>query len=65
MPPKNQHLDQVRTREEFAGMLGISLRTLCRMEQNGEAPPRVQISATRYGYRQSVIDKFLNQGTRV
>ena len=53
----DQHLDRVRTREHFAALLGISLRTLERMEQRGETPPRVQISATRYGYRQSSIEK--------
>jgi predicted DNA-binding transcriptional regulator AlpA len=53
----DQHLDRVRTREHFAALLGISLRTLERMEQRGETPPRVQISATRYGYRQSTIEK--------
>jgi len=65
MPEKDRRdMDTVRTREEFAGILGISLRTLCRMEERGETPPRVQVSATRYGYRQSVIEKFLNARTR-
>ena len=61
---KDQHLDRVRTREHFAAQLGISLRTFERMEARGETSPRVQISATRYGYRQSTIDQFLNARTR-
>jgi predicted DNA-binding transcriptional regulator AlpA len=55
--------DYVRSREQFAALLGISVRTLARMEQKGETPPRVRISDNRVGYRQSAIDRFIAERT--
>jgi len=56
-------IDYVRTRQETAKILGISVRTLTRMENRGEAPPRVKISDRIVGYRSSAIDEFLNART--
>jgi predicted DNA-binding transcriptional regulator AlpA len=40
----------VMTRPQMAAALGISLDTLDRMHQSGEAPPRLRISPRRWGY---------------
>jgi predicted DNA-binding transcriptional regulator AlpA len=53
-------VDYVRTRQETAAMMGISVKTLTRMESRGDAPARMQITERIVGYRQSAIDQFLN-----
>jgi predicted DNA-binding transcriptional regulator AlpA len=54
-----EKIDYVRSRAETAKILGISTRTLKRMEDRGQAPPRVNISTRIVGYRASAIEKFL------
>ena len=63
MNKQDAGVDFVRTRQETAKILGISVRTLTRLEQRGEAPPRVKISDRIIGYRTSAIDQFLNART--
>jgi predicted DNA-binding transcriptional regulator AlpA len=48
-------------REWVAAVLGISIRTLIRMEQKGEIQGKLQISGNRVGYRRSAIEKFISQ----
>ncbi|HEY6700560.1 MAG TPA: helix-turn-helix domain-containing protein [Pseudolabrys sp.] len=55
-------VDYVHTRKETARILGVSVKTLQRMEARGELP-RVQISPRIIGYRHSVIEKFLDART--
>ena len=38
------------SRAELAGLLGVSIDTLDRMEARGEGPPRFRISPRRWGY---------------
>jgi predicted DNA-binding transcriptional regulator AlpA len=52
-------IDYVRNRKETAKRIGISVRTLQRMESRGEIGPRIQITDRIIGYRDSTIDKFL------
>jgi predicted DNA-binding transcriptional regulator AlpA len=51
--------DYVRTRKETAKILGVSLRTLTRMETQGKMPARIRVSDRITGYRDSTIQKFL------
>ena len=55
--------DFVLRREEAARVLGISTRTLTRLEKIGKAPPRTTISERCFGYRQSSLTEYLNQRT--
>jgi predicted DNA-binding transcriptional regulator AlpA len=57
------NIDYVRSRKQTAARLNISVKTLQRMEQRGEAPPRVRITERRYGYRDSAIEQFLKSRT--
>ena len=59
MATREDTIDYVRGRAETAKILGISVRTLTRMEANGMAPARVRITDRIVGYRQSAIDQFL------
>jgi predicted DNA-binding transcriptional regulator AlpA len=59
MDYKLAEIDCVRSRQETADILGVSLRTLRRMELDGNAPPRVKISERIFGFRASDINKFL------
>ena len=53
-------LDFVLTRHQVADILGISLRTLARMETTGSGPsPRCRVSDARFGYRASVISQYI------
>jgi len=58
-----EKIDYVRNRRETAKILGVSVRTLRRMEARGEAPPRVRITERIIGFRDSAIDAFLNART--
>jgi predicted DNA-binding transcriptional regulator AlpA len=55
--------DFVLTRKQTAQRLGISVKTLSRMEARGEAPPRVKITARITGYRASALNQFLEART--
>jgi predicted DNA-binding transcriptional regulator AlpA len=59
MDYKLAEIDCVRSRQETADILGVSLRTLRRMELAGCAPPRVTLTERVFGYRASDIQKFL------
>ena len=60
---KADGIDYVRSRQEAAKIMGVSVRTLKRMELRGEAPPRVKITERIIGYRDSAIDQFLTSRT--
>jgi hypothetical protein len=51
--------DFVRTRKQTAEILTVSLRTLDGIKDL----PRTRITQRRYGYRQSVIEKYLDART--
>jgi predicted DNA-binding transcriptional regulator AlpA len=55
---KKIDFDCVRRREEVATILGVSTKTLERLEARGELA-RVQITNRIVGYRDSEIEKFL------
>jgi predicted DNA-binding transcriptional regulator AlpA len=63
MENRTDNVDRVRTTQETAARLRVSLKTLRRMEQRGEGPPRIRITERIYGYRDSEIDKFLSSRT--
>ena len=56
-------IDYVRSRRETAQRLGVSVKTLRRMETRGQAPARVKITDRIIGYRDSAINAFLNART--
>lgn len=53
-------IDRIRTRQEVAEILSVSTRTLARMEDRGDLPRRIQITARRMGYRESDIRAFID-----
>ena len=55
--------DFVLMPKKTAKLLGVSVRTLRRMQDRGEAPPRVKITDRMFGYRHSEILKFLEART--
>lgn len=59
----NTDFDQIRSRGELARMLGVSVDTLKAMEKRRDAPPRIQVSQRKIGYRDSDIDAFLKART--
>lgn len=52
----------IRT-HELAELLGISISQLYKMINNGELPPRVQISSRANGWRESDIDEWIEERT--
>jgi predicted DNA-binding transcriptional regulator AlpA len=63
MEINDQKIDFVRSRKDTAKILGISVRTLQRMEGRGEMPPRIRVSDRIFGYRDSAINEFLTART--
>jgi predicted DNA-binding transcriptional regulator AlpA len=63
MSNKTDCIDYVRTRQEAAQILGVSVRTLRRIELRGEAPPRIRVTERVIGYRDSAINEFLTSRT--
>ena len=55
---KDASIDYIRSRKEVAKLLGVSVRTLARIEARGELPT-VRITPRIIGYRASEIEKFL------
>jgi hypothetical protein len=55
-------IDRVRSRAQTAARLNVSLRTLRRLELRGEIE-RVQITERIIGYRDSAIERFLEERT--
>ena len=49
-PPDASDLDVVLTHPETARMLRLSTRTLDRLCETGEAPPRIYLTGRRVGY---------------
>lgn len=57
-------VDRIRSRKQVAEQLGISTRTLDRLHERGELPPRVKISDRLVGYRASAIEQYLQSRTQ-
>jgi predicted DNA-binding transcriptional regulator AlpA len=57
-------VDRIRSRKQVAEQLGISTRTLDRLQERGELPPRVKISNRLVGYRASEIERYLQSRTQ-
>jgi predicted DNA-binding transcriptional regulator AlpA len=53
--------DKLISRRETAARLNISLRTLDRLTQTGNAPRKIQISERRIGYPESEIQAYVNR----
>lgn len=49
-PPDAPDLDVVLTHSEAARLLRLSTRSLDRMVETGEAPPRIHLTSRRIGY---------------
>ncbi len=49
-PPDAADSDTVLTHTETARMLRLSTRSLDRLYETGEAPPRIQLTGRRVGY---------------
>ena len=45
---------------QVADMLGVSRRTLDRLEERGELPGKVQLSPRRVGWRKTAIQAWLS-----
>ena len=56
-------LDVVLTQPEAAQMLRLSTRSLERLVETGEAPPRIQLSGRRIGYWRSDLMTWLQART--
>lgn len=56
-------LDVVLTHPEAARMLRLSTRSLDRLCETGEAPPRIQLTGRRIGYWQSDVLAWLRART--
>jgi len=57
---ETEKIDYVRPRKQAAKIMGISVKTLRRMEQRGEGPPRIKLTSRIVGYRDSDLTAFLN-----
>jgi predicted DNA-binding transcriptional regulator AlpA len=57
-------IDYVRSKKETAKILNMSVRTLARLEKQGRAPRRTQITDRICGFRDSAIREFLNSKTQ-
>ncbi len=56
-------VDYVRSRKETAEILNMSVRTLARLERDGRAPRRTQLSDRLCGYRDSAIREYQDART--
>ena len=54
-------VDEVLLTKEAADRLRVCVRTLRRMHERGEAPPRFKVSERLYGYRAGDLNEFLRQ----
>jgi predicted DNA-binding transcriptional regulator AlpA len=59
----NNTVDFVRSRQETAKILNMSVRTLARLEKQGRAPRRTQITDRICGFRDSAIREFQDART--
>jgi predicted DNA-binding transcriptional regulator AlpA len=59
IPPE---FDPAFTRKQAAEILGCSVRTIIRIEQDGDLP-RVQISPGIVGYRGSALKRYMAERT--
>jgi predicted DNA-binding transcriptional regulator AlpA len=57
------HDDPILTEKEVAAWLGLSIPSLQRMRSDGSGPPFVQLSQRRIGYRNSAVERWLEERT--
>ena len=62
-PPNAPDLDVELTQPETARMLRLSIRSLDRLCETGEAPPRIQLTGRRVGYWRSDVMAWLKART--
>ncbi len=62
-PPDAPVLDVVLTHSETARMLRLSTRSLDRLCETGEAPPRIQLTGRRIAYWRSDVMAWLQART--
>jgi predicted DNA-binding transcriptional regulator AlpA len=55
--------EAVLTDKQLCELVGISLDTLVRLERQGDAPPRVQLSPRRHGRRLADVRRWLAERT--
>lgn len=58
--PVRKHPDPLISTKALSQFLGVSAVTIWRMRRDKILPQPIQISAGRVGWRQSAIEKFLN-----
>ena len=61
--PDAADLDVVLTQPEAARMLRLSTRSLERLVETGEAPPRIQLTGRRVGYWKRDVRAWLQSRT--
>ena len=62
-PPDALDLDVVLTQPETAKLIRLSTRSLERLVETGEAPPRIQLAGRRVGYWRSDVLAWLKART--
>ena len=62
-PPVKPDLDVVLTQPEAARMLRLSTRSLERLVEIGEAPPRIRLTSRRVGYWKRDVLAWLHART--
>lgn len=62
-PTDGADLDVVLTHPEAARVLRVSTRTLDRLCETGEAPPRIQLTGRRVGYWKRDVMAWLRART--
>lgn len=55
--------DRILNKDEAAAQAGISVRTLDRLEEEGEGPPRVRLGKRRIGYWETDLIAWLRART--
>ena len=53
----------IHSPKQTAEILGVSVRTLKRMVERGEAPRRTRVSVGRVGFSTQAIEEFLTANT--
>jgi predicted DNA-binding transcriptional regulator AlpA len=62
---ETKHDDPLITRAEFCAQGKFGLKTLRRIEASGEGPPAIEITPGFIRYRQSAVDRWFTDRTRV
>jgi predicted DNA-binding transcriptional regulator AlpA len=65
MEESHQSPHRVRTRSQTAQILGISNKTLDRLEKVGRIGPRIALSTRRVGFSDAAIEAFIKSNSGV